>query len=253
MNTDHVIQSYLAGKPMKELASELGISVYFIKKTLLSRGIRLRPKSEISSTNKQLWWDRATPEKLARFSENASIGHKRQSAALPPEVRRERAAKAQAARRGMKDSLTTQQARAATRQRKLLFVGEGEESLQFALGSLGIDAQPQQAVGPYSVDLALKELPIAVEIENGWKLYQRRGLFCERLKYLLDGGWAVLYVVGNGKPLVVANVAQKVIALLDLARWYKPVFGQYGMITRNGDMMAGEGSNLEGFTRVPGF
>lgn len=225
---DNLIKRYLSGESLKKISDEMNISRPLLKRRFLKAGIQLRGRSDAN----RLKWARITD----------IIVRKRQVAA------------AHAARRGMTDSACIKQARAATNFTRQLHSGHGEQTLIALLAAVGIPATHLKPVCGYNLDVALDELPIAVEIDSS-RFYSDSAAVSQRLKNLLDSGWCILYVLtcGHANRVDIRAIACKVIALLDLARRDKTVFGQYGVINGKAKAMTTPRTYLDSMTRIPGF
>jgi len=146
---------------------------------------------------------------------------------------------------------------AKRRERDLLNVSPAEPILVGALEALGVRVVQQLAVDIYNLDIAIEELPIAIEVEGGTEFApSQRTLSKARLEYLLNQHWAVLWVVHHGLGLKAGDiraVTDKILALLDLARRDESVFGKYGVINRQGKTLTGSRYKLSTRPRIPGF
>lgn len=167
---------YVAGESEKAIAQSLDVARSVVRRRLVAAGIEIRGRSEAM--------------------------HVRMGNATA-EQRRALTAAAHDACRGSKRSLASLAEAAAKREGRITAnVSPVELGLAAALRACGLDVIHQKAVGPYSVDLASGS--IAVEIlGGGWHRSKKHG---ERLRYILDARWDVIYVwVGSsrsgGQPL----------------------------------------------------
>jgi very-short-patch-repair endonuclease len=118
-------------------------------------------------------------------------------------------------------------------------IGNGEiEMLQF-LVQRGLKCIPQKAIGPYNVDIAIAEPPIAVEIYFG--NWHRTGpsarRFPKRVKYIFSKGWYLIVVWINVSCPISAGAADYIFALAEKLRRGESPGGQYKMISGNGSLV----------------
>jgi len=103
-----------------------------------------------------------------------------------------------------------------------------------------VKCTPQKAVGPYNVDVALDEFPIAVEIFGGhWHSYGRHATrFRKRFDYLLNAGWLpVIIWVTRNHPLEI-GAAKYIISLTKKLRSGKALIRKEQMIHGGGQPCA---------------
>lgn len=225
--TADLIRRYTAGESEKKLSDSLGISRSAVRSRLKAAGVPVRSHSDA--------------ERL-KWSGMGRAARKRQVAA------------AHTARRGQKDSIEVQMRRAATWQAKMSHRGPGEVALAAALTSIGVRVTPQKAVGPYNLDLAMDELPVAVEVECGNVFKPLRiPKTLKRLKYIVDQGWRVLIVFTKNRPLTFPAVVQQSLAFREVAGRDEPALGQYGVVDGDGKPVSIPGCDFHGLARIPGF
>lgn len=93
-----------------------------------------------------------------------------------------------------------------------------EEICRNELELRGFGTVPQKAIGPYNIDIALTEYPIAVEIFGGnWHASGDHAVrFKERVKYILDSGWHIVIIwVIRDYPLEVGAI-DYIVSLAEL-------------------------------------
>jgi very-short-patch-repair endonuclease len=114
-------------------------------------------------------------------------------------------------------------------------ISDAERELAVMLRERDIEVIPQQAVGPYNVDLGT--FPIAVEVWGGAWHFSRD--HTERFHYLLDRGWAVVIVYTDKirSPLG-PGAADYIAALIEICRTAPPPAGQYWVIRGSGELSA---------------
>lgn len=118
------------------------------------------------------------------------------------------------------------------------------------LRAMQIPCQQSVAVGPYFVDIALDEFPIAVEIEtrHGFTIKSRR----KRIEYILDQGWCLIYVTVRQKMILI-KVGPRLHTLLEMARRRETIFGKYGVISSDSKKNPARHFHFKGIPRIPGF
>lgn len=180
---DDLARRYLAGESEKALAEALGVSRTPVRRFLLERGLATRGRSEAM----QLRMAATTPEERKRLT---SAAH--------------------ATVRGRKASESELIQRAKTREGRLSKnVSDAERSLVAMLKARGVSGIVlQKAIGKYNADLAAGT--VAVEVLGGsWHRSKRHG---ERLRYLLDAGWDVIFVWVDGIHYPLRSQAAEYIA-----------------------------------------
>lgn len=219
--SDEIVRLYLSGESTFSLAERFGVSRGGIRSVLTKAGVALRTGTE----REKLKWSRMTPAQRRNQIKNAHRSTK-----------------------GRTKTLTHQINEAKTRCRKVAPV---ETELAYLLRSRGWVVDQQTPIGPYNVDISLEGFSIAVELEWGWPMADWRPRFSKRLKYLLDQGWAVLYVIGT--RITAQLVVDEVISWFELARRDESTRGKYGMIDCRAQNRTPSRSKFHGFPRVPGF
>lgn len=201
------IKRYLAGESENRLARESGRSRIAFRSFLLRHGVEPRSYTE---ANRLL------------------------ATARTPEQRRSYASAAQAARRGQQDSMSTREARARSNEITGHRIGRWEKELTDELIGRGLPVRPQQAVGPYNLDLGIR--PVAVEVHSESTMPHRITRHRERLEYLINREWLVVYVLAAGGSLSLSLVANQIVALCELAQGMPPGQSQYWVIRRTGEL-----------------
>lgn len=192
------VPAYKEGARIADLAVQFKISKPYLYTLLQSSGIKMRPPGadqrkvldeeaivaeylsgisilELATTHQVargsiLTRLRERKIKIRSASEQSYISASRQS----PEERKARAAAAHAAVRGSKRSPTLATALAIRKQVAGKMTVK-EKSRYDALLIAGIVTVPQFAVGKYSVDLAIPDARIAIEVKSGWSSFGRKG------------------------------------------------------------------------------
>jgi len=227
---DDLVRNYLAGATLKELGERYGTHRTAIARLLRKNGVNLRSGSEA----RRLCWSKYSPDQR---------------------VKQITAAHAATAGRGT--PMESRIKAAATRQAKLLGTAPNEIAVAESLRGLGYKIDRQLAVGPYSLDIAVEELGLAVEIERVAGQFRvgknRPGDVFERTKHVLGSGWSVLFVVTGRVGVMFPNITQKILAYAEVAGRGKTYWRHYGMVRGDGSPCARNTNDLDGLPRVPGF
>ncbi len=164
IHIDDLVRRYVDGESVKALAESLGISRGPVQAWLTEAGVATRNRSD------------AMYQRMANTS---------------PEGRAALASAAHDAVRGVKRTAASLETLARSRELKGFNKrSPGELKLAEMLRAQGLDVVHEKAVGKYNVDLAAGS--VGVEILGGsWHRTKPHG---ERLRYLLDCGWDVIYI-----------------------------------------------------------
>lgn len=143
-------------------------------------------------------------------------------------------AAAHATMRGRAVSLEERIAIAHGVQRKLTNVSRYEVALCNGLLDRGINPVQQLACGPYNVDVAIGS--VAVEVLGGaWHRSKPHG---QRIRYLLDSGFDVLYIWSAFSYRVTSGTAEHVIAFMEETSRNPAGPRRYRVIRGNGHLVA---------------
>lgn len=189
LDTSDLLKRYCAGESEKHLAECFGHSRNVIRRILTENGVAPRNRSE---------------GMLARMKRT------------PPEERQRLASRAHAAVRGVRRTRKELLQRARTREAKRLGTDKSERLLESWLQERGITCMPQKAIGPYNVDLAIAEPPIAVEGFGGrWHVYNRyRSRFLRRAKHIRRAGYTQVIIWNDAKGRLDTGAADYIVALV---------------------------------------
>lgn len=212
-NLDDLLAQYAAGVSLQQIAQDSGYNRTVLTRRFRERGVEIRSYSD----GQRLRW-----------------------ANVPNDQRRDAAARwlgrAWDAARGRRRDIDERSRGAAVRFARQRNVAAAEIPFRDLLLAAGFPIVQQRNAGPYNLDLAHNSLPVAVEINrlsvaDFVKSGQR-----ERLEYLLDGGWFVLYVMGTGhaRTFDVGTIGEDVVAYLQLACRDPTVRGCYGVLWGHG-------------------
>jgi very-short-patch-repair endonuclease len=284
-NIDDLIRRYEAGESAAQLAKELGVYCATVTGWFREMNVRQRSKSERS----RLMWDtaragdrivvdiaEATRRYLAGESmkalapamgaDRATLTRRLSDAGVPLRGRSASmflrwegiedpaslCSAAWEAMRGSKRTATQQATHARGCQKSLHLRGKFEADVADGLAARGLAVTPQLAVGPYNLDIAINEPPIAVEIYTGGLKRNRLGRrsHLERAKDLLDDGWIFLRV--NCKSSFDADgLCEYIVALADRASRDKTLRGRYGVVRGDGKVPPPRRSQFDDLPKIP--
>ena len=225
---DNLIRRYIAGESEKQLALIVGISRGCFRNQLLKHGVKPRGRSESMSERMR----QSTPEERQRIS-----------------------AAAHDAVRGRKRSIEDLHARALSRQRTLSQASDAEFELAGMLKVYGVNFIQQLAVGPYNIDIAINETPIAVEVMgHGNKRMTKsvRGIgHAERIEYLFNAGWNVVIVaIDSLKNRLTPRAADYIFAFMQELSINPTAPRQYRVIRGNGELKSRLSSEFQNGARI---
>ena len=209
LDTVEVVRRYIAGESMKALAREFGCSSGPVHRILVEAGVAIRGNVEavIMSTREK-----------------------------SPEDRKRWAVAANAAVRGKAQTEEHRRKIAQTRERDVMGASPAEFVCADMLRERGYPCTLQKAIGRYNVDLALDEVPVAVEIFGGyWHTHARHATrFRKRFDHILDAGWFPVIVWTRGNCPVQIGAIDYIIALAERVNRGETVPRQEFMIRGNG-------------------
>lgn len=210
-NPDDLVLRYVGGESEQSLAESCGVSRSAVGRFLTDMGVERRNRSQ------------------AMFTRMANSS---------PAERRRLASAAHDAARGSHRTLQQLERRARGVEQRLGNVSESERNLVAMMRRGGRSVVQQKAVGPYNVDIATGT--VAVEIFGGaWHRRKREG---ERLRYLLDHGWDVLYIWVDGiKYPLTRDAAQDAITFAEF-RDRNPAAPRRYRVIRGGGQFVSAGS-----------
>ncbi|HLE14508.1 MAG TPA: hypothetical protein VI776_07155 [Anaerolineales bacterium] len=225
LDTDYLIQKYLAGKSEYELANELCVGRPAIHKRLMEANVKIRSHSEAG---------------LLRASKMTPIERQRQATA------------AHKAATGRIKTLEEQCMAARTRQ-TICKQSPYEIAFSEMLVIRNIPTIPQFAIGPYNCDLAAE--PVAMEIYGGGWHWSGDHLarVPKRFRYLLDSGWHILVIALNWRyPLSPAS-ADYAAAFIQTARSDPSQGREYRVILGTGELITSGSAEDDNISIKPPF
>lgn len=225
IDVDDMVRRYKAGASVKKLADDLGVSRSAVSRRLKQRGVDVRGRSE------------AERIKWAAMTSGAVV---RQCSAAWNAARGRVKTDAEKRRAAMSHYLN------ATR------IGRGEDKIADGLRAIGLTVEQQLPVGPYNVDVAVREGCVAVEVMGAWPKANGSVPFRERVEHILDAGWLLLWVDATwGKRVSVANVAKYVLALPEVTRPDEAGRRGQWVIRSDSEEASTMGAKLHELTLVP--
>lgn len=257
-NLNEAIRLYLVGSSPSEVRTATGVASTSLYREMRKRGIDARRPDPIPPTLGEDYRNGISEKALAerhgvsrsvvtRWLRDAGVERRDRSAAMyqrmadaTPEERKRLAAAAHEGRRRNGCSLEEKVKRARTRQERAYSASPAEQLLAEWLGQRGVTGiVPQEAVGPWNVDLGIA--PLAVEVfGGGWHAYGRHAARSEeRYRYLLEHGRMVVVVWVSQQRYPLTRAAADYIADTETTP------GEFRVIRGDGSEFArGDTSNL---------
>lgn len=207
VNVPLMVKQYRQGRSINALAKRVGRDRNLVIARLLANGVQLRTQSE----QETLKW-----AAMSQAQRDAQV----RAAHIASPIKNA----------GQKPSLSSMIAKSIAWEvtgrmnpRELLVS-------QF-LTDLAIPHTAQRRVGTYNIDMAINELPIAVEVVASVPSRIYGPKLRKKVIDLLDGGWFILFVymlTGNRNRL--ERISEQLPSWLERARVDQSVFGRYGVI-----------------------
>jgi len=210
-----IVNRYLAEESANSIACSLGIGRSTVERRLIALNIPLRTNAEANRI----------------MIKNTPI-----------EILRSRIKVAQESSRGRTITMKEKIARAATRQARATHQSAAEILLATWLEERGISVIPQQAVGPYNVDIGA--FPVAVEIfGGGWHFVRDHS---KRFRYIFDQGWHLIIIYVDGRRSVLTpGAADYIVSFFEEATRNPSIDREYRMIWGEGKAYAAGGSDSD--------
>ena len=109
----------------------------------------------------------------------------------------------------------------------------------------------QRAVDVYNIDISMDKPPVAVEVEVGSAFAVGRVSFAnERIKHLTNEGYLVIYVITGRRRMDPATVSKKINSFVEVASTNKTLFGQYGVIDGEGNILTSSRYDADSVPRI---
>jgi hypothetical protein len=235
---DNAIGRYIAWeRSLKRLAAEYRTTSILLKRELACRGMSIRSMSEAQAI--RCARDRNT-EWFSRFREagrNAAI-HRTRTDEWKSRFK-SYASMAWAANTGRAHTEEERAARALTHERLRLKVSPYAVVLNDWLIERGVQTTMEAACGRYNIDIACG--PVAVEVHaysfnpiGSTRLRER-----DRLKYICNRGWLLLYVWISARAFILnPSAADYIVAMLEATKRDPSTIGQYRVIRGSGELVS---------------
>jgi len=253
-NLNDLIERYKSGVPLQRLSKESGYTRTVLARRLIEADVKIRSYSD---GQRSRWRD--VPNRTEAITQWLS--------------------RAWEATRGRIRSPETLNRQAQTRFKRQVGKWTDENRIASFLELAEIPILQQFPVGSYNLDIALDGFPVAVEIvhlgvtdfNRGRRIsHNRPGK--ERLKYLLDRGWFVLYLIATRKQQIIEHlpngcfapttgrtkrtinlgaVGKDLISWIQFARGNKSLAGYYWVIYGQGKMSSRLGYDFGECPLVP--
>jgi predicted transcriptional regulator len=214
---------YESGMWKNEIAESTGISEGAVGKYLAKLGIPIANNRADAMSNRI---SRMTDDEIAAMT-----------------------APAHEAVRGMKRTDADLVKRAKGKERVGKMVGQAEKDLYALLIDMGLSPIPQKAVWKYNIDFMLNG-NIAVEVTGRNRKPSNWPTYRERIKYLLNGGFALVYVWANTTFPIEIGAAEYLVSFCEKASRDPSVFGKYWVIRRDGKLMTTGGMDNNDFPGI---
>ena len=167
IDTDYCVKEYFAGKSIKQLAVDNGVSRQVIYRIFRENNIPVRNRSE------------------AMFTRMANTS---------PEERKRLAFAANKAKRGLANTPEMLEKRAKAGKR---FIGKFEQEFIDKFLEIGIDIVPQQPFMSYNLDIGCGDIAVEIHTQTASPLSPR---FLPKLMNCVNSGKSMLYVWINPNP-----------------------------------------------------
>ena len=223
-NIDNIIKDYLSGVSVNKLAQQEGVSRNVIDRVLKKHGVKLRSQSEAESMK----WSFMSEQQRKRQVQKAHQATKGRFISTSEKIKRAKSAYNTAHKTGLY-----------------------EKKLCKIISQIGYTPQIQKNFGIYNLDIGIKELPIAIEIQsNGHsKLTNRKNL--NRAKYICSRENFLLYIIiKQREEPCFKSLRNYLISFFEQISGDKTFLGKYGMISSNGEPFSSPRYNFNGLTRI---
>ena len=203
-DTNHMIEEYLSGKSIKQLAFEHSFSRQVVYRVLRQNNIHIRGLSE---------------SMYVRMAQT------------PPEERKRLALAANEAKRGLANTPEMLHKRALAHKR---FIGEFEQEFIDALSNAGIPVIPQEPFLSYNFDIGCGDIAVEIHTQTASPLSPR---FIKKLMDCVKAGKSMLYVWINPQHVVLTGDCYKnVISIVLEFRRNPPARRKYWAVRGTGEL-----------------
>lgn len=273
-NLDDLVREYSAGASVNQLAKQCGVSRPALTRALVSAGVDLRSASE----QERIKWQKVGTNRTAIVKQCGAAWEARRKTFTAKEGREIVAAyRSGVSIKGIVARLRASGRPGSPYRIRALLVSEGISirSLKLSRPSSAMvraehvsmtkreliarealgEFAPQFPFGKYNIDFALDADRVAVEIEKEWPNSRTKGgQKLERLEYLIDCGWRVLYLIVQRLDTTPTEIRKHTDAFLEILRGDEsPVGGCYGMVRCNAKKVSRRRRGFDHLPRVVGF
>lgn len=206
INIDDCINEYLAGKSIKQLAVDNGVSRQVIYRIFRENTVPVRNRSEAMFT-RMAHTTFEERQRLAFAANEAKRGH-----ANTPEMLNKRA-------------------KAGNR-----FIGKFEQEFIDAISSAGIDTIPQEPFMSYNLDIGCGDIAVEIHTQTASPLTPR---FLTKLMNCVNAGKSMVYVwIDPRKDIVLPVCYENVISIIQQFRSNPPARSKYWVVRGTGELYA---------------
>ena len=206
VNANDIVREYNAGKSVKALANDFGVSRNVIIQRLHAAGIQQRNRSEAM---------------YLRMSQTSQEERKRLASA------------ANEAKRGLANSPEMLHRRALAQKR---FIGMFEQEFVDAIEKAGFQTVPQEPFLSYNLDIGCGNIAVEIHRHTDSPLAPHH---VQKLVNCVNAGKTMIYVWINPKRnIVVPECYDKVVSLLQSLSLNPPANSQYWVIRGTGEVYA---------------
>ena len=205
-DTNHMIEEYLSGKSIKQLAFEHGFSRQVVYRVLRQNNIHIRGRSESMFV------------RMANMTE---------------EERKANALAANIAKRGRANSQDMLSKRAKAGKR---FIGKFEKEFCDAISSAGIPIFPQEPFLSYNLDIGCGDIAVEIHRHTDSPVAPRH---VHKLMKCVESGKSMLYVwINPTKNIVTPECYENVVSIVQQFRRNPPSGSKYWVIRGTGEIYA---------------
>ena len=205
-NADDLVQKYLSGESIKQLASDYGFSRKVVYRVLRESDIKIRDRSASMFV------------RMARMT---------------PEERKINAMAANEAKRGTANTEEMLRKRAQAGKR---FIGKFEKEFCDALSSAGVPIIPQEPFLSYNLDIGCGDIAVEIHTQCASPLTSS---FIHKLVKCVKSGKSMVYVwIPPRKSIVTRECYDKVVSIVKVFRSNPPRRSKYWVVRGTGELYA---------------
>lgn len=206
INADDCIKEYFAGKSIKQLAIDNGVSRQVIYRIFRENDVPVRNRSEAMFT------------RMA----NTTFAERQRLAFAANE-----------AKRGLANTQEMLEKRAKAGKR---FIGKFEHEFIDAISSAGIPTVPQEPFMSYNLDISCGDIAVEIHTQTASPLTPN---FLPKLMNCVNAGKSMLYVwINPRKDIVLPICYENVVSIIQQFRSDPPVRSKYWVIRGTGELYA---------------